>query len=267
MLYLIHENPIRDTHHKLLIRHMDELGLDYELIQFAPFDVEIEFKTQRKDAWLFGTFALAHMVNKYGFYPGSMYNANHDFEIYAPKYGMHMLNHDAMVLNFTDTLPADPKWDMFFARPCGDTKAFTGQVFMRDSWDDFVKRQVDNDKLRYIKDHPEKIRVLISPLKEIATEVRCWVIGGRVITMSKYKEGRKIVPGNMDHDTGLREEVQKLVNIYQPADVFVLDVCRLSGDNPGGIKIVEINCANCSGFYAADMRALLTNLEQHFSAG
>ncbi len=265
MLYLIHENPIRDTHHKLLIHHMEEMGLEYELIQFAPLDVEIEFKTTRKDVWVFGTFSLVHMVNKYGFYPGSMYNSNHDFEVYAPRYKGHMLNEDALVFNFTSPLPAGEKWDMFFARPCGDTKAFTGQVFMRHSWDAYVQQQLYTDGLRYYKEHPENIRVLISPLKNIASETRCWVIGGKVITMSEYKAGQRVIAKNVDSDTALKAEVQQLVDTYQPAEAFVMDVCRLAEGGP--VKIVEINCMNCSGFYEAGMKMLLGGLESYFNKG
>lgn len=263
MFYLIHENPIRDSHHKKLVEQMGKMGLQYELFQYEPFDVDIAFSTDRKDVWVFGTFTIAHIANKYGFHPGSMYNANHDFEVYAPKYGTHMLNHDALVLDFTDPLPEDKKWDMFFARPCGDTKAFTGQVFMRHSWESYVQQQVDNDKLRYIKDSPGKIRVLISPLKEIESETRCWIIGGKVATMSEYKKGRQVIGTNKDHDLVLKEQVQRLVDIYRPAEAFVLDVCNLQ--NSAEIKIVEINCMNCSGFYEADMELLLKGLENHFN--
>lgn len=242
---------------------MDKMGLQYELFQYSPFDVDITSSTKRKDVWVFGTFSIVHMVNKYGFYPGSMYNANHDFEVYAPKYGSHMLNHDAVVLNFTDPLPEDKKWDMFFARPCGDTKAFTGQVFMRHSWESYVQQQIDNDNLRYIKDHPESIRVLISPLKEIISETRCWIIGGKVATMSEYKNGRRVLATNKDHDLDLKAKVQRLADIYQPAEAFVLDVCQL--ENSDELKIVEINCMNCSGFYEANMELLLHALELHFN--
>ncbi len=241
------------------------MGLDYELVQFAPLDVEITFQTKRKDVWVFGTFSLVHFVNKYGFYPGSMYNSNHDFEVYAPRYGENMLNHDAVVFGFTEPLPEGKQWDMFFARPCGDTKAFTGQVFMRHSWNEYVKQQINNDNLRYIKEKPETIRVLISPLKNIASEIRCWIVGGKVITMSQYRAGNALVPLNLDHDLVLKEKVQQLADIYQPAEAFVLDVCKLSNTaQQDEIKIVEINCMNCSGFYKADMKLLLGALEHHF---
>ncbi len=263
MLYLIHENPIRDTHHKLLIQHLEQLGLQYELIQFAPLDVEIEFLTRRKDVWVFGTFSLVQMVHKYGFQPGSMYNLNHDFEVYAPHFGTHMLNHDALVMNFSAPLPEDKKWDMFFARPCGDTKAFTGQIFMRHSWTEYVRQQVENDQLRYIRERPETIRVLLSPLKNISTEVRCWIVGGKVITMSEYKVGQRVIATNMDSDAKLKQQVQELADIYQPAEAFVLDVCRMADSDD--IKIVEINCMNCSGFYDANMQFLLAGLEAHFN--
>jgi len=68
---------------------------------------------------------------------------------------------------------------------------------------------------------------------------------------------------NKDHDLDLKVRVQRLADIYQPAEAFVLDVCQL--ENNDELKIVEINCMNCSGFYEANMELLLHALELHFN--
>ncbi len=41
------------------------------------------------------------------------------------------------------------------------------------------------------------------------------------------------------------------------AHAYVLDVCRVNGD----IKILETNCLNAAGFYAADLHKLVVALE------
>ena len=52
-----------------------------------------------------------------------------------------------------------------------------------------------------------------------------------------------------------------MVDIYQLADAFVIDVCRTKD----GLKIVECNCINCSGFYNIDEQKLIVSLEENFS--
>ena len=52
-----------------------------------------------------------------------------------------------------------------------------------------------------------------------------------------------------------------MVDIYQPAEAFVIDVCLVEDD----WKIVEINCINAAGFYLCDIQKLITELEYYFN--
>ncbi len=258
MFHIVQENVFRERNYDMIVDTLKRLDLDYEICRFVPFIHDIEFTTTRKDVWCWGSVKMAHVAKKYGFYPGSMDNENHDFEVYAPKYGEWMLNHDGICMNFTDPLPEDDKWTMFFSRPTKDTKVYSGQVFMRYSWDEYVAHCVENNTANIITD---ETRVLISPLKEIYQEIRCWVVGGKVITTSQYKIGTRVHPQNTDHEDDIREFAQKMVDIYQPAEAFVIDICR----TPDGFRIVEINCINCSGFYDMNFQKLVMALEDHFN--
>lgn len=272
MLYLIQENIFAEKHHERLIHNIERMGLEYELVKIIPFMSELELKTDRKDVFVFGAVKMAHIANKYMFSPGSMYNGNHDFEVYGPKYGGLMLNHGAHIMDLSDPLPVDTRWDMFFARPCGDNKIFTGQVFMRHSWEEFIgdmlkpNKRFDKETEEEMNERLSKLReekVMLSRLKEIGYEIRCWIVGGKVVTMSMYRLGRRTVYANMDHEDWIRDKVQSYVDIYQPAEAFVMDVCMVEGDEE--LKIVEINCINCSGFYDANMGKLLNAIEEHFN--
>ncbi len=276
MFYLIQQNIYSEKHHETLLQNLERMGLEYELVRLIPFVNEMEFTTERKDVFVFGAVKMAHLANVYGFKPGSMYNENHDFTVYGSKYGELMLNHDSIVMNFDNPLPEDDKWTMFFARPCGDTKTFTGQVYMRHSWDEYVADMLSGKQLLYEGESFEDVekrlnktraeKVMISPLKEIAVEIRCWIVGGKVVTMSEYKRGRRVVYKNVDDQDWLRDRVQSYVDIYQPAEAFVMDVCQLVGDHEGNeLKIVEINCINCAGFYDANMQVLLNSIEEKFN--
>lgn len=256
MFHLIQENVFKEHHHDILLEIVAKNKIDYEIVRYMPFTHDIEFTTVRKDVWCWGSVNLSKVAHKYGWYPGVMYNANHDFEVYAPHYGENMLNHDGIVVNFGDTLPE--KYQYFFARPTADTKSFSGQLFSREKWEDWVQEAIANDALKTLT---AETKVLIAPLKDTQQEVRCWVIGGKVISASRYKLGGTILYENYDNETFYTDFAQKMVDIYQPAEAFVLDVCL--SDNQ--LKVVEINCINCSGFYHVDMYKLIEGVENHFN--
>jgi hypothetical protein len=66
---------------------------------------------------------------------------------------------------------------------------------------------------------------------------------------------------NYDDETRFTEFAQRMVDKFQVAEAFVLDVCEADDE----LKVVEVNCINCAGFYRADMYKLTMALEKHFS--
>jgi len=254
MYYIIQENLFKEPHYNLLINFLDNFNVGYEVIKFRPFTEELEFVTNRKDVWCWGSANMSKLAYKYDWKPGSMYNENHDIDIYGPKYGDNMLNHDGITMNLTDELPA--QFEVFFARPTKDTKAFSGQLFDRKEWTDWVKGVIKEEAIA-----GEKIltneRIFIASTKAIEQEIRCWVVKGIIITTSLYKLGSRVIYQNYDHELYITRFAQSMANIYQPADAFVMDVCLTGGE----LKIVEINCINCAGFYYANMDKLMEAIE------
>ena len=57
-------------------------------------------------------------------------------------------------------------------------KLFTGQIFTRKEWNDYVQGCIDNDTTKHITDVS---KIMVSSIKNIEQEIRCWVVGGRVI--------------------------------------------------------------------------------------
>lgn len=251
MFYIIQKDLYQDIHEIKLIQALERLELEYENIRFIEFEGNriFEFNTKRKDVFCFGSIKMAHSAKKYGFIPGSMYNDNHDFECYGSIYGDYMLNSDAIIMNFNDPLPDNFPY-VFFGRPTGDTKSFSGRIFTKEAW------------LESVELRKGSTRVLISVLKEIKWEVRCWVVDGKVITTSRYKLGNRIAYLNMDYEDYITEFAQKMVDIYCPADAFVIDICDIGEKE---LKIVEINCINCAGWYDANISKVLNALEEKFN--
>ena len=258
MFYLIQKNTWGEKNYDRMIEGLERLGMGYEICRFIPFIHEVEFTTDRKDIWCFGAYSMTNTAAKYGWNPGTMANENHDVEVYGKMYGDNMLNHEGICMEFTDPLPKSEDYDMFFARPTKDTKVFSGQIFMRHSWDEYVAHVVENNTVNIITD---ETRILISPLKNIQQEIRCWIVGGKVITISQYKLGSRVTYQNLDHDEEAMAFAQEMVDIFQPAKAFVIDICRTSE----GMKVIEVNCINSAGFYDMNFQKVIVALEQEFN--
>lgn len=89
--------------------------------------------------------------------------------------------------------------------------------------------------------------IQVGTVKKIYKEARIWIVGSKVVTSSYYRYGANVEYTENVEPEGL-EFAQSMVDLYQVADSFVMDIC-LTTD---GWKIVEINCINCSGFYKGE---------------
>ena len=275
MFYVIQENLFKEHHYQVLLDTMNRFNFEYDIVKYIPFAGDIYewydseeadknpnfepkvYQTDKTNIFCFGAVAMAAAAVKRGWEPGSMLNDNHDYNVYAPKYGFeNMLNGDGVVINFTDPIPFDNEF--FFARPTKDSKVFSGQIFSKAAWADYTKICNESDTVNVIT---EETQVLVSPLKDIQQEVRCWVVGGKVVTASRYKIGNRVIYANYDDETYFIDFAQSMVDKYQPAEAFVLDIC-LANDE---LKVVEVNNINSAGFYECNMIKLIESLENHFN--
>lgn len=195
---------------------------------------------------------MARISKKYGWIPGALITENHDYNVYSKYYKDNLLNYDSRVVDFGDDFIWE--YDQHFIRPCLDSKSFTGKVYEKKEWDDFRSRMLshpDDTSLR----SDSKIQVAVQ--KKITQEVRCWVVKGKIVTQSTYRRGSFLVYDNIVDQDAL-DFVQDMVNIYQLADTFVIDVCLTDK----GWKIVECGSTSCAGFYDADMQKLIMSLEE-----
>ncbi|MNY05486.1 hypothetical protein D3C86_1382090 [compost metagenome] len=78
-----------------------------------------------------------------------------------------------------------------------------------------------------------------------------------MVTYSLYKMGSRIIYRPEIDDDAL--EFTKRMVALNPgyAQAYVLDVCKCDD----GLKIIETNCLNAAGFYAADLFKLIEAFE------
>ena len=269
MFYIIQENLFKEHHYQTLLNTMERFKFEYDIVKYIPFAGDIYqwydaeetdkipdfeptiYQTDKTNIFCFGAVSMATAAAKRGWKPGSMLNDNHDYNVYAPKFGFeNMLNGDGKVISFIDPVPFDDEY--FFVRPTKDSKVFTGQVFSKTAWEDYTKT---------VNTITEETQVLVSPVKNIQQEVRCWVVGGKVVTASRYKISNRVIYANYDDETFFTDFAQKMVDKFQVAEAFVIDVC-LANDE---LKVVEVNNINSAGFYECNITKLIMALENHFS--
>ncbi len=94
----------------------------------------------------------------------------------------------------------------------------------------------------------------------IFREWRTFVVDGMVVAQSQYAElGKRHRQAHVDED--VIRYAQSLVDIWQPAPCFVLDI----GETKDGLGMVEINTLNTSGVYECDMVPVFTSIEKLYS--
>lgn len=81
MYYVIQEKLFREENYENLIRTLERLELDYEIIKLQPNNDNIIIHTDRKDIFPFGAVRMAKIARKYEWNPGSFMNENHDYEV------------------------------------------------------------------------------------------------------------------------------------------------------------------------------------------
>lgn len=272
MYYVVQENVFRESHYDAIIETLKKFGLDYTVVRIFPFIDKItaiedipdgpynvddlpDFTTSRKDVFVFGAVKLARIAKQNDWYPGSLLNDNHDFVAYRQHYRENLLNWDSKIATvdyFTGWEGPESK----FIRPTKDSKSFTGAVFTPQEWRDARKRNLDYENNQF----NGQTLIQVSIPKEIYKEIRFWVVDARIVTGSQYRAGNITTYDSFIEPEAV-EFAQQMVDIFQLAKAFVIDVCLTDS----GWKIVECGCINCAGFYHSDVQKTIYALEDAFN--
>lgn len=271
MLHLVQRNLFKPQTYDRIIHALERLGCEYKSVDVLPFTTEVFFLNEEGDDLLgldlvtlstnniycWGSVKFAHISKQYDWSPGSMFNENHDYRVYSQYYKENMLNYDSIIIGLGEELVFDAEY--FFARPCQDTKLFTGQCFSKDAWRDFAKWHLTNSTTSFTEIN-ESTPIQVSKMKVINQEIRFFIIDGKIVTASQYVMNERTIYAE-NHDEDVHAFVNDMIKIYQPAEAFVMDIAV----TPNGLKIVEINCINCSGLYDCDVQKIVMALENKFN--
>lgn len=147
---------------------------------------------------------------------------------------------------------------LWFMRPVDDSKEQPGAV--RSSHELIALAQqvlgvdqadIPKGSLRHDTD------LMLTKPVHIQKEWRLWVVGDKVVTYSLYKEGARVVYRHEIDDDALAFSQFLVDSNPQYAQAYVIDVCRTAD----GLRMLETNCINAAGFYAADLTQLVMAIE------
>ena len=253
--WIVQEDLYNESGYARLIDALNHYDQDYESVKVIPFAHELIPDANYSDPVLaMGSTSLMGVSEKKGWKPGIFAGPNFDFRVWRKHLGDLLLNYDAEVIPFGDIKVEGD--EVFFCRPIFDFKEFAGTVVDADTFNSWQEKAVAyGDTLN------GDTLVIKSTPKRIDKEYRVFVVDGKISTSSQYKVGTRVISDeNVPNE--VHDFVISVIGIWEPASAYVIDVAKVDDD----FKIIEYNCLNSSGFYAADCKKLVKSLVDYVNS-
>jgi hypothetical protein len=252
MHWVVQENLYKEDAFADLIRALQLSGTSYEIVKVIPFSHEVVPEPTSTDKIIVsGSTALTFIGVEKGWCV--FYNENFNHNAWVKNLGAELLNYEAIVGGFGKV---NPSWDEFFIRPVEDRKLFAGQIIHREEFDAWKEKTENAHKDGYTTLTPDT-EVVVSPLKNIHSEWRFFVVDGKIVTGSLYKRYGMLYQQPLLQDDEVIPYAQKMVDKWQPDRAFVIDVALTDK----GYKVIEYNCMNSCGFYKSDVGKIVQAIE------
>jgi hypothetical protein len=176
------------------------------------------------------------------------FNDNFQYKLALQFYGKYMFNSDANCMKMKDFNPSlYPTDECLFIRPNLDLKEFAGDTmypleFME--WYGKIKGQGC--------DIGEETDIVVAKASKIDDEWRIFVVDSKPISGSLYRRDHYLTKYENVPDK-VYEFVEKMLKIWKPADVCVMDVCSLKKE----LFVLEMGDFHSAGFYLSDKTKII----------
>lgn len=235
---------------------LERMGLPHSTHKVVPFEgtlIPEPTIADRNNVVLFGSYTLWRYAQQYNLRPGVF--KLRPF-LYEDAWHAYLLNGaNAKVVRLRD-IPALTLADdqLVFMRPVDDSKEEPGRVWKVAD----LKALAHKVCALPIEDIPmgalrHETEVMLTKPVEIQKEWRIWVVKDRIVTFSLYKEGPRVIYRPEIDDDAMTFAQMLVTENPGYADAYVMDICRTAD----GLKMLETNCINAAGLYAADLSKLV----------
>jgi ATP-grasp domain, R2K clade family 3 len=203
----------------------------------------------------YGSTDMVRMARGRG-WDGVFFNENFDTDVWNQNRD-DMLNRDSRTMVLSETirfLEEEPVDKRVFIRPRVGAKVFAGkEMTIGDilGWE----KNLSLGKYRVTPD----TQVSIAPVKQIDAETRWFVVNGRVVDGSIYRLRGQRVLIHEENQASIYH-AQSLADRWLPIHTCVMDTAETSD----GVKVIEFNCFNSSGFYNHDISKVIAAVNSMF---
>ncbi len=258
MHWILQNNIFSETGWDTLVSTLERFQLSHSVHKVVPFVGELipAPAPASSNVICFGSYSMRHVAKRNGWTPGVFDLFEQDFAVQLSHWGEHMLNAGSVVSAFKD---ATFTTEEMFVRPTNDSKYFAGRVFSREEFTQW-QRVVCALGVDAGSTLTPETQVQVARPLQLHAEYRYWIVKGSIVTRSLYKRGSRVFSSS-EVDDRVDAYVAERVREWAPHEAFVIDVC----DTADGLRIVELNTINASGFYAGDVQKLVLALEEKFS--
>lgn len=172
-------------------------------------------------------------------------------DVFAEKLGDLYLNHDQTILTVREAMEwtkraieihPEREDELMFIRPIKDLKQFNGTVTKAKE----IARWLGSVESGNFSFDADTLVAIASP-KKLTSESRFFVVGGKVVDGSFYRMHGIQFMGQLNPEE--LESAQEIADVWLPHECCVMDLAKTED----GVKVIEYNCLNGSGFYANDI--------------
>lgn len=257
--WLVQNNLIKE---ELIVSMEDackKTGQNFVGLKIIPFTDSIEFgfppgfESPKGKIVPYGSTSMIKMfdkskLDKSGFF---FNQENLKTSKWAKELGNRVLNYDAQFMTLAEAMKLTE--GEFFMKPDNDLKDFCGSEVSAQGIRKFYD-QVSAGGFTFGTDIP----VVLCPLKNTGWEYRLFMIENYAIGSSSYKL-KTMIRQDKPVPSEVFDFARSVADQWRPDDVYVMDVC----ETDSGLKVVEFNCFNASGFYACDVENIVQQVSQY----
>lgn len=246
-----------DKIHLQIKEACDHLGLKCTFVDRVPFSKDLPDVPTNNPTIFYGSTRFVDLVfSSKKWSPAAFFDPKTFLtSIWGPAYGTYWINSESKITTLRKfAWEAHPPDRLYFVRPVRDMKEFTGGVWSYDQitrWNSgLIKTDLGEEQLL-------DIPIIVGEPWKINTEWRLFIVNGKVSSASQYKKD-----GRLNVDSNVSKEVlefgEDMCQIFSPHNIFVLDIC----ESAGNLFVLEIGCVNSAGFYAADLKKIITDISE-----
>lgn len=246
--WVIQSNLLHENDHGQFQTACDNLWVECHESLYIPYGGELpKFPLDDKENIYYGSIPFIQKINRTLESPkGVFYNPEtFSMENYLRYWGTDMLNYGAKVCSLgafvMEDHPLDSDW---FVRPDGDDKIFDGEVYTFEQIKNWQKSFGQHDgRLN------KNTKIIAGEPYHLRKEWRNYIVDGKIVASTKYRENFNLKKCSEDIPKEMLEFTEHMLEIYQPHDVFTMDIAMTGGN----YFIIECGCINNAGFYAANV--------------